>query len=102
MLSRTKQSVVRFSEAFSLVGVEQILSPGEYTIIEDQELIEGISWLAYRRVGTFIELPPCRSNGHMMQMVSIDHGDLEATLFEDTKKARPALKTASAIYQRSD
>jgi hypothetical protein len=49
-MKRTKHTTVRFTAPFSLSGVDEIQPPGDYAIAEDEELIDGISWLAYRRV----------------------------------------------------
>lgn len=83
MSTRTKHTTVHFSAPFALRGVEEIQPPGEYAIDEDEELIDGISWLAYRRVATFIHLPALASNSRISQLVSIDHAELEAALQQD-------------------
>lgn len=80
MSTRTKHSTVHFTAPFALRGVEEIQPPGEYAIDEDEELIDGISWLAYRRVATFIHLPALASNSRISRLISIDHAELEAAL----------------------
>ena len=50
MSTRTTQSLVRFSSPFLLYGFDTPQPAGEYRIEHDDELIEGLSWLAYRRV----------------------------------------------------
>jgi len=80
---RTKHTSVHFSAPFAQRGVEEIQPPGEYAIDEDEELIDGISWLAYRRVATFIHLPSVASNSRTSQLISIDHAELEAVLQQD-------------------
>lgn len=40
-----------------LGGLEGKLPAGDYDIDHDEELIDGMSWLAWRRVATFIHLP---------------------------------------------
>lgn len=83
MSMRTKHSIVHFSAPFALRGVEEVQPPGEYAIDEDEELIDGISWLAYRRVATFIHLPAFASNSRTSQLIAIDHAELEAALQQD-------------------
>lgn len=83
MSTRTTRSLVRFSAPFALRGVDEIQPPGDYAIDEDEELIDGISWLAYRRVATFIHLPSVASTGGTSQLIAIDHGELEAALRRD-------------------
>ena len=45
---RTKHTTVTFTAAFALSGVDEIQPPGDYAIDEDEELIDGLSWLAYQ------------------------------------------------------
>jgi hypothetical protein len=83
LLRRTKHYIVNFSVPFVLRGADEIQPPGNYTIDEDEELIDGISWLAYRRVATFIHLPAISSNSRTSQLVAIDHSELEAAVRQD-------------------
>ena len=57
MASRTTQTVVHFSSAFRLPGFDEPQPAGDYRVDHDEESIEGISRLAWRRVGAFIHLP---------------------------------------------
>ena len=89
MTTRTKHTTVRFTAPFSLSGVDEIQPPGDYAIAEDEELIDGLSWLAYRRVATFIHLPAISSTDRLRsQLVGIDHSELEGALREDAEQAR--------------
>lgn len=87
MLSRSRRSTVHFSAAFSLRGVSELMPPGDYTIVEDEELIEGASFLAYRRTGTFLVASSNLSGAHVTQMFPIDPDDLAATLRNDERIA---------------
>jgi hypothetical protein len=80
MLNRTKRSTIRFSSEVSLIGIEQILPAGDYSIVEDEELIEGLSWAAYRRTGTFIEVPAALSSAHAVQIFEINREELDAAI----------------------
>ena len=97
MNTRTKHTTVRFTATFSLSGVDEIQPPGDYAIDEDEELIDGLSWLAYRRVATFIHIPAISSTDRLRsQLVGIDHSELEAALRED---AEQALRASRRIQQ---
>ena len=61
MSTRTKRSIVHFPAPFALAGVDELLPAGDYAVDNDEEPIEGISWLAYHRVATFIHLPAIAS-----------------------------------------
>lgn len=96
MLGRTKKSTIRLAREFSISSFDGILPPGEYAILEDEELIEGISWLAYRRVATFIEVPAIGRTKMSSQMIKIDHDELAAIIDDDTCLQTQASLTNSA------
>jgi len=54
---RTTSRTITFRRPFSLFGLDDIQPAGTYTIQTDEEPIEGLSFLAYRRVATVIFLP---------------------------------------------
>jgi hypothetical protein len=83
MTCRTKQTVVHFSSAFRLPGFDEKQPPGEYRVDYDEEVIDGLSRLAWRRVGAFIHLPAIGMTGSAQQMVPIDPSDLDAALEQD-------------------
>ena len=88
MNTRTTHTTVKFTAPFSLRGVDEIQPPGDYAIDEDEELIDGLSWLTYRRVATFIQLPAVSSTDRLRsQLVAIDHFELEAALQRDDDQA---------------
>ena len=57
MTTRTTQTVVRFSSAFLLPGFDAPQPAGEYRVDQDEESIDGLSRLAWRRIAVFIHLP---------------------------------------------
>lgn len=80
---RITQATVRFTSPFLLYGFDKPQPAGEYLVDYDDELIEGLSWLAYRRVGTFIHLPATGTRSSKRQIVQIDAADLESALTKD-------------------
>jgi hypothetical protein len=79
MLTRTTTRYVHFNGPFSLAGVEGLQTAGDYRVHEDEEQIEGLSWLAYRRIATLIEI----TRGQKTSVVTIDPSDLEDALEND-------------------
>ncbi len=65
-----------FAHPFLLKGVDRILAAGDYRIVTDEELIEGLSFPVYRRVATMIFVPA--ESGGAVEMVTIDPRDLQA------------------------
>jgi hypothetical protein len=89
MTTRTTQSVVRFSSPFVLPDFDSPQPPGDYRVDRDEELIEGASWLAWRRVNTFIHLPAISAKRSTEQMVPIDQADLDAAIERDMHDRDP-------------
>jgi hypothetical protein len=85
MQGRTKKLIFHFKNTFSFDGSKQVFPPGDYSILEDEELIEGNSWLAYRRKTTFIQFPAIRTVGPLTQMLEINHDELSAILDQDVQ-----------------
>ena len=91
MAMRTHRKKVVFSQPFVLKGIDRILPPGDYQVVTDEELIEGLSFPVYRRVSTMIFVP-AQSHPSTIEMVTIDPRDLQAALDRD----RPARSVPAA------
>jgi len=86
MLTRTSGKTWTFRKPFVLKGVDRELPAGRYRVTSDEELIEGLSFPAYRRVAKMIVAPRCHSN--TSEMLVIDPEDLEAALERDAAAAK--------------
>ncbi|MFC3723516.1 hypothetical protein [Neoaquamicrobium sediminum] len=86
MITRTTQTVVRLSLPFQLPGFDAPQPAGDYRVDQDEELIEVLSRLAWRRVGAFVHLPAIGMNGQTQQMVPIDPADLDSVLEKDQQQ----------------
>jgi hypothetical protein len=85
MAIRTTQTVVSFASPFLLPGFEELQPAGDYRIDHDEESIDGASWLAWRRVGSFIHLPGIGVQRAAHQMIKVDPADIDAALEKDQK-----------------
>jgi hypothetical protein len=83
MMLRTTTKTVTFRRPFWLKGVDRLLPPADYRVMTDEELIEGLSFPAYRRVATIIVVPA--PSGAAVEMVTIDPLDLKAVQEQDAK-----------------
>src|SRR4051812_25461030 len=74
MHERTTRKSVQFLHPFSLASIDELLPAGTYIVETLEEAIEGLSFIAFRRVSTKIitAAKGCR------QVVTIDPHDLEA------------------------
>jgi hypothetical protein len=85
MSERTRRELVTFLHPFSLAGVEGQQAPGTYTVETIEEPIEGLSFVAYRRLSTTIVLPSPQYGAASRQAVAIDPLDLEAARKRDAE-----------------
>jgi hypothetical protein len=86
MTIRTSSKTITFHHPFWLKGVDRELPPGDYRVVTEEELIEGLSFAAYHRVSTVIFVPS--PSGTAVEMVTIDPADLEATQLRDASLPR--------------
>ena len=78
MQDRITRRLVVFQHPFSLPGVEGERPAGTYAVETIEAPIDGLSFLAYRRVSTTIELPSDIAAMISRQVVEIEPLDLEA------------------------
>jgi hypothetical protein len=83
MTLRTTQTFVTFNRPFWLEKGAEPQSAGTYVVQTDEELIEGLSFLAYRRVATRISLPLKAAPKGSCQIIVIEPADLESALMRD-------------------
>jgi hypothetical protein len=74
MTIRSRRETVTFKHPFRIRGVDRLLPAGSYEVITDEEMIEGLSFAAFRRVATMIEVPA--ETGMAIEMISIGSVDL--------------------------
>jgi hypothetical protein len=87
MTIRTRSKTVTFHHPFWLKAVGRALPHGDYRVVTDEELIEGVSFPAYHRVSTVIFVPA--PSGSAIEMVTIDPADLAAALERDAALSVP-------------
>ncbi|HZF76275.1 MAG TPA: hypothetical protein VE033_10645 [Acetobacteraceae bacterium] len=75
MLTRTQRSTLVFPQPFKVSGESRHQPAGTYLLEVEEELLEGLSFPAYRRIAMTITLqsaPP----GTVVQALSVDAADL--------------------------
>jgi hypothetical protein len=87
MTIRTSLTNVTFGRPFVLGGFDEKFPEGIYTVETDEELLEGISFLAYRRISTLIHLKPDPRYPGRMRTLAIDPKELDAALARDQAAA---------------
>ena len=83
MSGRTTRRSVIFSQPFSLADIDGIQPAGTYRVQTVDVSLGNLSFLAYRRISTTIELPCIGTAGPRRQVMTIDPVELEAALTKD-------------------
>lgn len=79
MTSRTRREDLVFSRPFRLRGWKEPHPAGTYILETEEELIEGLSFAAYRRVGTTLTRK-ATPGGHTRQVIPVDLADLDSAV----------------------
>lgn len=90
MFTRTTSRTVHFDSPFTLPGLTENYPAGDYRVYDDEEQITGISWLAYRRISTTMEVVGSQKTSR----IEIDPIDLDAALDKD-RSHYPARATSA-------
>jgi hypothetical protein len=78
--TRTRREKLHFKHPFRIEGVDRVLSPGDYEVVTDEEMIEGLSFPSYRRIATLIMVPGAPPRHSSVEMISISSADLSDAL----------------------
>ncbi|MDP3739118.1 MAG: hypothetical protein Q8R02_17130 [Hyphomonadaceae bacterium] len=88
MTSRLTTRTVTFTRPFILDEINSELPAGSYTVETEEEPLDGVSFLAYRRVSTsFIVRPGPEVTGTQMWLI---HPDGLAAALERDRETAPA------------
>jgi hypothetical protein len=97
MMTRTITKTVTFGRPFALIGLEGVLPAGTYAVETDEELIQTLSFAAYRRTATWLRLPGRREGAEhsagLSEVVAIDPVELDAALARDAAAGETVCET---------
>ncbi len=83
MTTRTTTRTVTFTHPFLMRGVDGMRPAGTYAVETIEELVEPLSFVAYRRISVSIQLPQASGRGGCIETVTVDQDALESALAED-------------------
>ena len=89
MTTRTTVTTVTFKRPFVLGDFDETQPAGVYRVETDEELLEGVSFPAYRRTLTMIHLHASPGHPGRTQMLDINPKDLEAALEREKESSVP-------------
>lgn len=97
MTERTTDSLVTFRRPFNLRDIVGTQPPGTYQIETVELMIDGLSFVAFRRVSTTITLPAMGSSVTRRQFIEIDPADLAAAQQLDASNGTGDQDSSAAI-----
>ncbi len=78
MTARTTIASLTFARPFTVTGIDAPQPAGVYVVETDEEPIDELSFLAYRRVCTRIRLAADPKRPGIVETVTVDPAELEA------------------------
>jgi len=83
MMTRTRCRTVVFSRPFRLAAFEAPLPPGSYVVETEEELIQELSFPAYRRTAAWLRISAPPASRDLDRVVNVDPAELDAALAEE-------------------
>lgn len=83
MPTRTTETTVTFRRPFKLCALDHTQPAGTYRVAVDDEEIEGLSFVSYRRVATMLHTPAVATTNGRHEMYLVDAVELAAALAAD-------------------
>lgn len=87
MTMRTSEKTVTFKRPFFLAGSDEMQPAGVYSVETDEELLEGVSFPAYRRTASWMRRHENPGRPGVVQTLKIDPEELDAALRRDAASA---------------
>lgn len=97
MTERATDTLVTFRHPFALRDVDGTQPAGTYRVETVELAIDGLSFVAYRRISTTIMLPAIGSSSAQRQFVEIDPADLAAAQQRDASNGAGDQDSSAAI-----
>jgi len=86
---RTTETEITFTRPFRIESLVELQDAGTYKLIVDEELIDGLSFPAYKRVATHIEIPSLSAPTMMRQRLQVSYDEIYRALALDAKQDSP-------------
>ena len=91
MTARTTKGTFTFANPFTFNGFDEVFPAGAYNVETDEELVEGLSFDAYRRTLVFIHLPTKSGRPGHSRTLTIDPNELDMVLKRDATPAQQGM-----------
>ncbi len=102
MNTRSIRSTVTFSNPFALPGYPDALPAGDYDLLAEEELLQGLTFEAYRRTATFLTVSGAGGQAGRTEMRSVSERDLKEALRRDAATTETNDHSEAALSPQED
>ncbi|MBL3571860.1 hypothetical protein BV509_03385 [Rhodovulum sulfidophilum] len=102
MNMRSTRSTVTFSNPFTLSGYPGDLPAGDYEVLVEEELLQGLSFEAYRRTATYLTVRGRGRHAGRSELRAISDSDLKEALSRDQGAAKKNDHSDAALSPQED
>lgn len=102
MLTRSTRSMVTFSNDFMIGDSQREFPPGTYEIVVEEELLQSLSFEAYRRTATYLIVKRRGSNAGQKTMHMTTQQDLEHAIACDRALSEISNNSEAALSPLED
>ncbi len=102
MTMRSTRSTVTFSNPFTLSGYLGELPAGDYEVLVEEELLQGLSFEAYRRMATYLTVRGRGSHAGRSELRAISDSDLKEALRRDATTSATNNHSEAALSPQED
>ena len=102
MNMRSTRSTVTFSNPFTLPGYTGDLPAGDYEVLVEEELLQGLSFEAYRRTATYLSVRGRGSDAGSTELRAVSDSDLEEALSRDRGATKKNNHSDAALSPQED
>ncbi|MDD9730999.1 hypothetical protein PVW46_13870 [Mameliella sp. AT18] len=102
MTMRSTRSTVTFSNRFTLPGYPGDLPPGDYEVLVEEELLQGLGFEAYRRTATYLTVHGRGDQAGRSELRAISDGDLNKALRRDATTSATNNHSEAALSPQED
>lgn len=83
MPGRTTETTVTFRHPFMLTALERPQPEGTYRVVIEEDEITGLSFLAFRRTTTILQIPAITVSDRAQESYTVSASELAAALEND-------------------
>ena len=102
MNMRSTRSTVTFSNTFTLPGYPGELAAGAYDVLVEEELLQGLSFEAYRRTAIYLTVPAWGAGPGRSETRLVSEIDLKVALVRGIASIRNRPESQATYFPQED